>query len=362
MDEHAIRKILEGNGGPAGDLLRALLYVPGKAYGIAMQARRHAYAHKLFKSHETTVPVIAVGNLTAGGSGKTPMTLLIARELKRMGKTPAILLRGYRQTETSGSDEANLYQTLAPEIHIEVNADRRLGARQAVATGADVLLMDDGFQHLKLRRNLDIVLIDATSPWGGGNTIPGGLLREPKSTLRHADLVIITRSNQIPHDALHRLLREILSLANPATPVLTATHQPTRLYSLENTVIALDKLKGRNVVALCGIARPEAFEETLRELGAAIVASRAGGDHRNFDRQFVLEALSEAESRNAVLITTEKDRAKGIFKDLAEESADNINGGISKVLERVWVLGVEQRVDGETVLFDRIRAVFGQTP
>lgn len=358
MDEHAIRRILEGNGGPAGNLLRALLYIPGKAYGIAMQTRRQAYLRNLFKSHKSTVPVIAIGNLTAGGSGKTPMTLLIARELKRMGKTPAILLRGYRQTEASGSDEANLYQTLAPEILVKVNADRRQGARQAVASGADVLLMDDGFQHLKLRRDLDIVLIDATCPWGGGNTLPGGLLREPKSTLRHAGLVIITRSNQIPHDDLHRLLREIRPIAHPVTPVLTATHQPTRLYSLENTDIALGELKDRKVVLLCGIARPEAFEATVRELGAVIVALRAGGDHHNFDRQFVLAAIDEAESRDAVLVTTEKDRAKGIFKDLAEESADNINGGMSKVKERVWVLGVEQRVDGETVLFDRIRAVF----
>lgn len=358
MDEHAIRRMLEGNGGPAGTLLRTLLYIPGKAYGLAMRARRGAYAQNILKSHKADAPVIAVGNLTAGGAGKTPMTLLLAQELARMGKTPAVLLRGYRQTGDAQSDEAALYQTLAPGLIVQVDPDRRAGARNAVDAGADVLLMDDGFQHLKLRRDLDIVLVDATAPWGGGNTIPGGLLREPKSALKHAGVVVVTRSNQVAPETLRSLKDEIRTLAAPSAPILAARHQPSGLHTGSGKELALDSLRGRDVVALSGIARPEAFLATLEELGARVVAQFAGGDHCNFDRRYVLAVLSEAASRDAVAVMTEKDGAKGIFAELAAETADNTRDDSNNVLEGVWVLGIRQQVDDEAALMEKVRGVF----
>lgn len=343
MDEHAIRNLLEGNGGLPGALLKTALWLPGKTYGLAMRLRRAAYANALFRSTAVPVPVISVGNLTAGGSGKTPMTILLAQTLAARGFTPAILLRGYRQSATGLSDEAVLYRTRLPQAVVEVNPDRRAGARNAIGRGADIILMDDGMQHLKLARDLDIVLIDATSPWGGGNTIPGGLLREPTSALAAAGAVVITRSNQAAAGTVAALKAEIVRLA-PGALVLTARHRPTRLHTLDATPLPLETLSGKNVVAISGIARPEAFHKTLQEIGAIIIDSICGADHLHFNREHIDAAMKTAADRNAVVVTTEKDRAKKIFSDLLGETTDNNTCGAS-YNTGVLTLGVEQEVD-----------------
>ncbi|MCD8141642.1 MAG: tetraacyldisaccharide 4'-kinase [Planctomycetaceae bacterium] len=356
MDEHAIRTMLEGGGGPAGSALRALLYLPGKAYGLAMQGRRFAYRRGWLESGTAGVPVISIGNLTAGGSGKTPMTLLLVSLLAQMGRTPGILLRGYRQSEAGGSDEATLYTTLAPGVVVAVDPDRCAGAERAVAAGADVLLMDDGFQHLRLHRNLDIVLVDATAPWGGGNTIPGGLLREPKSTLRHAGMVVVTRSNQISETDLERLVRDIRAVIGDAAPLLRAVHAPARLYSLDGERLPLTALAGRPVVVLSGIARPEAFEKTLAELGANIVQRHALPDHRDIPPETLRAALDEAERAGAVVVTTEKDRAKAVFSEPEEGTTDK-NKWKSTDAGRLWIVGVDQRVEDEALLRQTVAAL-----
>ncbi|MCD8350187.1 MAG: tetraacyldisaccharide 4'-kinase [Planctomycetaceae bacterium] len=356
MDEHAIRTMLEGKGGPAGSALRAILYVPGKAYGLAMQARRGAYRRGVLQSRAAGVPVISIGNLTAGGSGKTPMTLLLAKTLADLGKTPGILLRGYRQSETGGSDEATLYTTLAPGIIVAVDPDRCAGAARAVAAGADVLLMDDGFQHLRLRRDLDIVLVDATAPWGGGNTIPGGLLREPKSTLRHAGMVVVTRSNQIPEADLNQLISDIRGVIGTGTPLLQAIHKPSRLYTLAGEHLSLDALRDKPVVVLAGIARPEAFEKTLVELGARIVRTYALPDHRDIPAELLRAALDEAEQAGAVVVTTEKDRAKAVFSVPDARTADK-NRWRDTDAGRVWIVGVDQCVDDQASFQKTVAAV-----
>ncbi len=356
MDEHAIRTMLEGKGGPAGSALRALLYLPGKAYGLAMQARREAYRCGVLKSTSAGVPVISVGNLTAGGSGKTPMTLLLVRLLIELGKTPGILLRGYRESEAGGSDEAKLYTTLSPGLIVAVDPDRRAGAAQAIAAGADVLVMDDGFQHLRLRRDLDIVLVDATAPWGGGNTIPGGLLREPKSTLRRAGMVVVTRSNQIEPADLARLMQDIRRIIGPRTPLVQAVHTPTRLYSLGGDAMPLDALRDKPVVVLAGIARPEAFEQTLGELGSRIVGRHVVPDHRDIPPETLRAALDEAERAGAVVVTTEKDRAKAVFSEPGGGTADK-NKWMSPHAGRVWVVGIEQCVDDEATFRDTVAAI-----
>lgn len=335
MNEHSLRKILEGGGGAGGRALRALLWAPGVLYGAAMRFRREAYRRGVFSSVSASVPVVSVGNLVAGGSGKTPLVVFLANELLALGRKPAILLRGYR-AEAGLSDEAVLYSERAPGAILAINPDRRAGAADAVSRGADVLLLDDGMQHLQLRRDLDIVLVDATSPWGGGNTIPGGLLREPKSALSAAGAVVVTRSDQAAPAALDSLLSEIRG-GVPGVPVFTARHKPVRLTGLAGESVPLDSLRRRAVVALSGIARPEAFQRTLSDLGADVVGSVAGRDHDAFTEETVQGALRLAAPKNAVVVITEKDRARAIFSSgaFAREGSTGI-----------LTLGIEQDIDG----------------
>lgn len=354
MDEHDIRVILEGGGGNGGQVIRTLLWLPGKLYGLAMRLRRSGYGNNWLQSHSAAVPVISIGNITAGGSGKTPLTALLANHLASRGKKPAILLRGYRQSDGGQSDEAVLYGALCPGVPVEVGSNRLAGAARAVAAGADVLLMDDGFQHLRLRRDVDIVLVDATSPWGGGNTIPGGLLREPPSALSQARAVIVTRSDQVEPALLHAMLERIRQLA-PHSLVLTARHRPVRLHKLGGTALPLESLRDRKVAILSGIARPEAFEKTVAGLGAHIAATFRGSDHQHFTQQFVMQAVTKAKSLDAVLVTTEKDQAKNIIGVMADNKlVDN-----TTIQEMIWVLGIEQDVEGREALFALVDSVAG---
>lgn len=323
--------MLEGGGGAAGRLLRALLWIPGRAYGAAMAARRRLYGLGLLPSRPSRLPVISVGNLTAGGSGKTPMVAMLARELLGRGHRPGILLRGYRQTGEGISDEAELYGRLCPGATVWVGSDRVASAERAEAAGADVLLLDDGFQHIRLRRDLDIVLIDAASPWGGGNAFPGGLLREPRSALRAAGAVVVTRADQRDRAFIDALLADIARLA-PGVPVFTARHKPVSLVDAAGGEHALSELADRPVVAVSGIARPEAFRRTLLDLGAEVRAEAACKDHGEFAPAQLRTALETATRIGGVVVTTEKDQARKIFAGLA----DNMN---------VWTLGVRQEVE-----------------
>lgn len=354
MDEHAIRTILEGGGGNGGLVIRSSLWLPGKLYGLAMRLRRAGYARGWLADNQAGVPVVSIGNLTAGGSGKTPFTALLANHLAAAGKKPAILLRGYRQSDGGQSDEAILYGSLCPGVPVEVGSDRAAGAARAVAAGAGVLLMDDGFQHLRLRRDLDIVLIDATSPWGGGNTIPGGLLREPPVALALAQIVVVTRSDQVEPAVLRRILDRI-SLLAPQSRVFTARHRPVRLRDLRQTSLPLEELRGRKVVTLSGIARPEAFEKTVAGLGADSVDSFRGRDHQHFTREFLLRAVDRAKALSAILVTTEKDEAKNIIGIMADnKEVDNNN-----VREAILVLGIDQDVDGKEELLAMVDTATG---
>ncbi len=348
MDEHAIRRILEGGGGWAGSLVRAALWLPGRLYGGLMRLRRAAYSGGVLESFQPPLPAISVGNLAAGGSGKTPFVAMLAGELLALGQKPAILLRGYRQSRDGRSDEAELYRKLRPGALVETGANRRESATRAAAAGATVLLLDDGFQHLKMRRDLDIVLVDATSPWGGGNCLPGGLLREPRIALKKADIVIVTRSDQQDAPFIEGLRAEIASLV-PSAPVFTARHRPARLERLDGREVPLDELRGRDVVALSGIARPEAFAKTLASLGATVVESVAGRDHDHFAADIIGRAADHAAKRNALVVTTEKDQTKQIFA----ESADKKGWG------SLLVLGVDFEVDDREALLDLVRRKIG---
>ena len=177
MNEQKVRDILSGRQtGPVAALLRATLSAASVPYAAAMRVRRDAYRRGVLASHAAGVPVICVGNVTTGGTGKTPMVAWVVRRLLENGFAPAILTRGYKSS-AGQSDEAELLRRSLPaSVPIVVNGNRLAGAQAARQQGANVLVMDDGFQHHRLRRDLDIVLIDATNPFGFGRCLPRGLL------------------------------------------------------------------------------------------------------------------------------------------------------------------------------------------
>jgi len=329
-----------GAGGTAAALLRAGLLCASLPYSAVMRLRRWLYRRGVLPARSAGVPVICVGNLTTGGTGKTPMVAWVVRRLKDAGKTPAILTRGYKAVD-GVSDEAELLGHLTG-ADVVVNGDRAAGAETALAGGADVLVMDDGYQHRRLRRDLDIVLVDAANPFGFGHCLPRGLLREPPGALRDAGAVVITRSDAVDADALERL-RDRLRVLAPDCSLHAAVHRPADVIDADGQRHPAGALSGRKVLAFCGIAAPDSFFGTVEALGADLSATLALPDHVNYTDAVVAEVRRAADSAGAdLLVTTQKDHVKLAGPDLGLD---------------VWQLAVEMAVvDGEAELAAKIEA------
>ena len=309
MDQQEIMDILSGRRRGAGAAaVRAVLSLAAAPYATLMRCRRWAYRRGILPARRAVAPVICVGNITTGGTGKTPMVEWVVRRLRGAGRTPAVLTRGYR-SRAGLSDEAELLK-LRCDAAVVADADRVAAARSAVAGGADVLVMDDGFQHRRLRRELDIVLIDATCPFGFGRTLPRGLLREPPSALRDAGAVVVTRSDAIAEDQL-QALRECLSRLAPEAGIHLAVHEPVEVLDETGRSRPLSALSGRKVFAFCGIGNPAHFFASLEGLGARLVARRALDDHVAYTPE-VTESISLLADRSGagLCVTTQKDFVK----------------------------------------------------
>jgi tetraacyldisaccharide 4'-kinase len=354
MDHQTAMDILSGRaGGPAFACVRAGLWAASKPYAAAMRLRRWAYRTGIAKSHAAGVPVICVGNLTTGGTGKTPMVVWVVRLLQQAGHRPAILTRGYRGEAPAaaasgtpddglgGSDEARLLAALTA-APVMVDGDRVAGAARAVAGRADVLVMDDGFQHRRLRRDLDIVLIDAGDPFGLGHCLPRGLLREGPSALADAHAVVITHSDEAALDDLARLA----ALA-PRASHYAAVHVPKCLLDETGARRPLGELLGRPVLAFAGLAAPDHFFAALEHLGAHLAVRRALPDHAAYTQSVLDELAAAAVAAKAdMLVTTQKDHVK-----LAPLHA----------AMPVWQLAVEMDItDGRESLVARILEVAGR--
>lgn len=309
-----------------GRVLLAPLAVLGWVYGRAQAGRRWAYRRGLLSSFRAGVPVISVGNVTAGGTGKTPCVEAICRLLLAEGVRPAVLSRGYggrlrgawaavsdgRElllgAEVAG-DEPLLLARRLPGVPVLVGADRRQTARAAVEQfGAEVLVLDDGFQHLRLVRDLDIVTLDARHPFGNGHCFPRGLLREFPRALAAADLVLVTRTRRSHPQRLETLRAEVGRL-NPRAPVLRTTHAPLAVADLvTGDLRPLEVLRDLKVLAFAGIGTPEVFFQELEELGARVLEAVPYRDHHPFTRADLAQLERWAGLMNAqALITTEKD-------------------------------------------------------
>jgi tetraacyldisaccharide 4'-kinase len=339
MNQQEVREILSGRRrGAVAALLRGGLSAAAVPYAAAMRVRRWGYRKRLLPSKKPAIPVICAGNITTGGTGKTPMVAWVVGQLKQAGRKPAILTRGYKGSGGT-SDEAKLLRQLC-DAPVIVNPDRVAGAKTAATSGADVCVMDDGFQHLRLRRDLDIALVDATNPFGYGRCLPRGLLREPVSALQEADAIVITRSDQLDATALDELHDQLAHCARNAT-LHRAVHKPTKIIDENGHDLPLDALRGLKVCGFCGVGNPEHFFALLESLHPSLVDRHIYDDHVVYTQELVDHLRSAAEGTDSqVLVTTQKDYVKFPVRGFHRP---------------VWALAVEMEIaEGEAKLINRI--------
>jgi len=323
-------------------LTRGFLFFGSKIFQVVVKLRRWLYNVRIFRDKTLGVQVIAIGNLTVGGTGKTPVVEKFARELRDAGRNVAILSRGYRSKPVPlhkkllnkillrddqtpprvvsdgksllldshmAGDEPYMLASNLKDVVVLVDKDRVKSGRYAIEKfGCDTLLLDDGYQywHLQGRRH-DVVLVDRQQPFGNEHLLPRGTLREPPSHLSRAHTIFITKS-----DGNTQALRERIEELNPDAAIIECVHQPLYFEDVfTGEQKGLNLLGGRKVASLSGIAQPESFEQSLVKLGGELVYSKRFADHHRFTQQEILNVINRSKKRQAdIIITTQKDAVR----------------------------------------------------
>ncbi len=341
--ETVVLEVIEGHRtSKRAAALRMVLYALSLVFKSLVKTRRFLYSMRLLRDSTLGVQVIAIGNLTVGGTGKTPVVEKFARELQDAGRKVAILSRGYRskpapfhrrllnrllfRSETTpprvvsdgksllldsemAGDEPYMLASNLKDVVVLVDKDRVKSGRFAIQRyGCDTLLLDDGFQYWKLQgRRHDVVLIDFQKPFGNGFLLPRGILREPPSHLRRAGTVFITKSDGDTSELRQRIKRH-----NPDAGIIECVHHPLFFEDVfTGERLELEAVKALKVATLSGIAQPESFERSLIELGNQLVYQRRFADHHRFSQQEVLDVINRSVRRGAeMIITTQKDAVR----------------------------------------------------
>ena len=325
------------------NFLRFVLKSLSRLYSFIMNMRLALFEHRLIRSKTLGCQVISIGNLTVGGTGKTPVVEVFARALQQNSRRVAILSRGYKKAETPlpvklknlltfnapiqppprivsdgrkllldsalGGDEPYMLASNLPEVCVLVDKDRVKSGRYAIQKlGCDTLILDDGFQYLRLKHRVDIVLVDRTNPFDNGFVLPRGLLRESARHLSRATFIFITKS---AGDGSPELRQQIRAL-NDKAEIAECRHTPRHfqeVYSGDRKPLAL--IQGLKVAALSGIASPRGFEESLERLGGELVHRKRFADHHRYTQQEILDMINASRDRGAqAIITTEKDAVR----------------------------------------------------
>jgi tetraacyldisaccharide 4'-kinase len=342
LETFALEVIFEERHDFKARVTRVLLFIGSKLFHAGVNVRRWLYNMRILRDKTLGVQVIAIGNLTVGGTGKTPVVEKFARELRDAGRNVAILSRGYRSKPKPFSewffnkiffredqtpprvvsdgksllldsqmagDEPYMLASNLRDVVVLVDKDRVKSGRYAIEKfGCDTLVLDDGFQYWDLQgRRHDVVLIDRQQPFGNEHLLPRGTLREPPSHLARAQTIFITKS-----DGKTAELRERIAKFNSEAAIIECIHHPLYLEDIfTGERKDLDILRGKKVASLSGIAQPESFEHSLVSLGAELVYSKRFADHHRFTQQEVLNAINRGKKRQAqVIITTQKDAVR----------------------------------------------------
>ncbi|MDQ6736084.1 MAG: tetraacyldisaccharide 4'-kinase [Gemmatimonadota bacterium] len=282
--------------------VRAALTPLSWLYGSVVRLRNALYDLSMVSSVSASVPVVSVGNLTVGGTGKTPVTAYLVHELLAMGHRPAVVMRGY------GDDEPVLHERLNPWATVYTGANRSQSIARAERDGADVVVMDDAFQHRAAARDLDIVLVSADSWREGLRVLPSGPLREPLTSLERADIVIVTRKSA-DVVAAASVVEALRRHVRPQTAMVTATIMPVEITAFVRPATKpLQTLRGASVLAIAGVGDPVSFYNQLRALDAR-VTERRFRDHHAYNEQEAI-GLARESAGHKYVITTEKDAIK----------------------------------------------------
>lgn len=337
--------VSERRHGVAPSLLRGVLRAAEVPYSLAVGWRNRRYDRGDAVVRRVSVPVISVGNLTLGGTGKTPMVKWLTQCVAARGIRAAIVSRGYRANENGRNDEAAELEQSLPDVPHVQDPDRVAGAQRAIDSfGCQLILLDDGFQHRRLARDLDIVLLDALEPFGHEHVFPRGTLREPIIGLQRAHVVCLTRAATIATYEREAIRRRVSKLA-PQAAWCEATHGPTKLLSASGDSKPLALLSGKRVAAFCGIGNPAGFRHTLASTGAQVVAWREFPDHHAFTAADQEELENLVTHCNAELVVCTQ-------KDLVKLRQDEIAG------RPLWAVEIEmQFLEGRELLEDLVDRV-----
>lgn len=306
------RNLVSGRGrGLRAACLRAALGAIEVPYTLVVRWRNRRYDRHARLVHRVEVPVVSVGNLTLGGTGKTPMVAWLARQLRRRGVRVALISRGYGAEAGGVNDEALELERQLPDVPHLQNPDRVEAAELAIEEfGSQVILLDDAFQHRRIHRDLDIVLIDALEPFGFGRVFPRGALREPLSGLRRADIVVLTRADMLDQEARDEIRARVARLA-PRAPWAEVMHAPEALLAAGGASEPVASLAGLAVAAFCGIGNPAGFRHTLNDCGCRIAAFREFPDHHAYSRDDIEDLASWSQQAGAsAVVCTVKDLVK----------------------------------------------------
>ena len=317
-------------------MLLAFLKFASCLFAVGVAIRYFLYRTGLKRRYPLGIQVISIGNVTAGGTGKTPVTEIFARTLAAEGRKVAILSRGYRRKEApwwvrmftqvvskplvvsdgrhvlldsaTGGDEPYMLASNLPGVAVVVDRDRVKAGRYAIKRlGCNTLILDDGFQYQKLKHSIEVVLVDATNPFGNGHMLPRGVLREPARHLKRADIIFLTKCRGDVS-----AVRDEIRRYNATAEIVECNHAPKVLKDVwSREEYPLSWLEGKTACTLSGIASPKGFENSLRHLGAKVVWCERYADHHRYDASEVLYALNRTADMGAdALVTTEKDAVR----------------------------------------------------
>ncbi len=344
MKKYVYELMTDQRRGIVASVIKTALFVFSILYAAVVSLTRTLYSWKILPSYKSPKTVISIGNITVGGTGKTPLVITVFNALRSAGLHPVVVSRGYMAGADAQSDETQMMKEVLNDTLILTGANRSQSIRIALSTiHVDAFVCDDAFQHWPLQRDLDIVTVDALNPFGNGCVLPRGILREPVSALKRADVVVITRTERNPGGILD--LRRRLAQINPKLLVVESVHQLLGFTEVFGGVFAgLDVVRGKKVIAFCAIADPESFEGSLVQAGADVVKRFDFMDHHVYSIED-LKGVRDfcVQNEIGILVTTHKDAVKiqnfdglwGSIKVLRLNIGVTITHGNEPFIERI---------------------------
>lgn len=323
------RVIKKEETGKLASVVRFILNLLSYIYSAASRLRAFAYRKKLMPKKEASVPVISIGNITTGGTGKTPFTAFLLDKLKEKYSI-AVISRGYGASKdvdepflikagsniyadsAQAGDELFMLARKTDNVIFIRSADRYQGTVLAEEKGAELIILDDGFQHYQLQREVDVVIIDAEDPFSNRKVLPAGLLREPFSALKRADIFLLNHTENVEYSRIEALKKEINKKSPANRGVFAAETISEKCISVAGEAVnEANFLEGKRVFAFSGIGSPEAFKRTIESIGGNLVSYRVFKDHYNYQKEDLLTLVDQYEASKAdIILTTEKDAVK----------------------------------------------------